>query len=49
MTVDKIIHKTTFKNALVEKRVLFYCVERGYLWQNLKQYIVQNATQRYFA
>ena len=47
MTVDKIIYKTTFKNALVEKRVLFLLNGNEVLkWQNPKQYIALNAEEK---
>ena len=48
MTVDKIIHKTTFKNALVEKRVLFSLNGNEVLkWQNQKQYIALNVAEKW--
>ena len=47
MTVDKIIHKTTFKKALVEKRVLFSLnVNEVLKWQNQKQYIALNVEEK---
>ena len=47
MTVDKIIHKTTFKKALLENRVLFSSnVNEVLKWQNQKQYIAQNAEEK---
>ena len=47
MTVDKIIYKTTFKKALVEKRVLFSLNGNEVLkWQNQKQYIALNAEEK---
>ena len=47
MTVDKIIYKTTFKKALVEKRVLFSLNGNEVLkWQNPKQYIALNVVEK---